>query len=396
MRIQDIGYVIAACAVAVAGAFLAGHLTAHADSQNNQGQDNGNGNGNGPRKVFVIAMENHNWTQPVPGDPEQIFLNPAAPFINALVSGASGISDQVAYATNYTNAGVDLGLSVHPSEPNYIWAEAGTNFGVFNDNDPYVKATCARDTLQDTDLHLSAFLNKAGKAWRSYQEDTNVDLTNNTPLPMSKWTVPLFRFSGSFTGGINAYYYTMQYNYAPKHNPMVFFRDTAGPCPAKLSTQYPPLQQLAIDLQNGSLADYIWITPNQYNDQHSSLTNGYGAFPTSDQASIAQGDNFLSRIVPLIMASDAYQGGAAIILWWDETEHDDTSGQTLPFIVISKNAHNNVGGKPYASAVQYSHSSFLRTMQKIFDVGPGSGYNWLGDAAVATDLADLFKPGAIK
>ena len=59
-------------------------------------------------------------------------MNPDAPFINSLVNGTSGISDQVAYATNYINAGV----GVHPSEPNYIWAEAGTNFGVFNDDDP--------------------------------------------------------------------------------------------------------------------------------------------------------------------------------------------------------------------------------------------------------------------
>jgi len=52
------------------------------------------------KKVFVIAMENHNWTQPSSQtNPQQIFQNPAAPFINSLVNGTSGISDQVAYAT---------------------------------------------------------------------------------------------------------------------------------------------------------------------------------------------------------------------------------------------------------------------------------------------------------
>jgi hypothetical protein len=78
------------------------------------------------KTVFVIAMENHNWTQPnTQTSPEQIFQNPAAPFINSLVNGTSGISDQVAFANGYINAG----QGVHPSEPNYIWAEAGTNFG---------------------------------------------------------------------------------------------------------------------------------------------------------------------------------------------------------------------------------------------------------------------------
>ncbi len=34
-------------------------------------------------------------------------------------------------------------------------------------------------------------------------------------------------------------------------------------------------------------------------------------------------------------------------------------------------------------------------MQEIFDVGPSSGYPWLGAAATASDLSALFKPGAI-
>ena len=38
----------------------------------------------------------------------------------------------------------------------------------------------------------------------------------------------------------------------------------------------------------------------------------------------------------------------------------------------------------------YTHSSDLRTMQEIFHVGP-----FLGDAANATDLSDLFDSGAI-
>jgi len=39
------------------------------------------------KTVFVIAMENHNWTQPAnqfTGGIQQIYQNPNAPFINAL------------------------------------------------------------------------------------------------------------------------------------------------------------------------------------------------------------------------------------------------------------------------------------------------------------------------
>ena len=104
------------------------------------------------KTVFVIAMENHNWTQPAnqfTGGIQQIYLNPNAPFINSLVSGTAvadingsevNISQQVAFANAYHNVlSTPSGNNpdIHPSEPNYLWAEAGTNFGVLNDNDPF-------------------------------------------------------------------------------------------------------------------------------------------------------------------------------------------------------------------------------------------------------------------
>jgi hypothetical protein len=63
---------------------------------------------------------------------------------------------------------------------------------------------------------------------------------------------------------------------------------------------------LAIDLANDDVADYNWITPNQYNDMHSGLTGGYKGL-TGAAAKIKQGDDFLSQIIPVIMASDAYK-----------------------------------------------------------------------------------------
>jgi hypothetical protein len=378
-------------ALAIAAALVWGSVATHAGRRNDDDDDRGAG------KVFIVAMENHNWTQPAAlTSPQPIAQNPAAPFINSLVDGTSGISGQVSYATNYLNAGA----GVHPSEPNYIWAEAGQNFGVFNDDNPY-HGDCSADTVQNTDQHLSAFLTRAGRSWRSYQEDTDVD-TTNVPLPRSQWTVPLFSVNGSWASpGINAFNYTAQYNYAAKHNPMVYFADTAGGCDVTTANsqrlQYAPLQQLALDLQADRVADYTWITPNQFNDMHTSVSGSYGKFPSSnDSSKIAQGDNFVARIVPLIMASDAYRKHGVIVLWWDESENGDTADYTLPFIIISDRVHRNVSGKPYASSVQLSHSSTLRTMQEIFGVDPASGYPWLGGAATATDLADLFRSGAIK
>ena len=266
-------YQLSVCALALSGAVSWGGFAAHAEDRKGDRDDDRN-EGRHVKKVFVIAMENHNWTQPsTQTSPQPIAQNPAAPFINSLVSGTSGISGEVAYATAYQNA--DFGI--HPSEPNYIWAEAGTNFGVTNDDTPY-HADCTPDTVQGSHEHLSAFLTKARKTWRSYQEDTDVD-SHNVPLMQSQWTVPLFNLAGLFTGGVNAYNYSAQYNYAAKHNPMVFFSDTNGGCNTTASNaerlQYAPLQQLALDLQDDQVADYNWITPNQFNDMHSTLTGGW-------------------------------------------------------------------------------------------------------------------------
>jgi hypothetical protein len=342
--------------------------------------------GGSVKTIFVIAMENHNWTQPsTQTSPAQIFGNPAAPYMNSLVTPGNPNAAQTAWAMKYLNTGT----GIHPSEPNYIWAEAGDNLGVLNDNDPFG----AGGTNQSTTNSLSNFLQKAGKTWRSYQEDTDINLTNNQPLAANQYTVPLASHSGTFTTGTNIYNGSNQYNYAAKHNPMVFFTTTNGGNDTStsnpLAKNYAPLQQLSTDLTNNTVAQYNWITPNQFNDAHSALTGGFtyhGTLYTGDAAEIAQGDNFLSILVPQIMASQAYQNDGAIIIWWDETEGGDDPSRTLPEIIISPDAKGNA----YSNNILYTHSSDLLTMQELFSVGP-----CLRGACTATDLSDLFKPGAI-
>ncbi|MGA7857360.1 MAG: alkaline phosphatase family protein [Terracidiphilus sp.] len=375
------------------------------------------------KHVFVIALENHDWTQPttVAGGIQPIYQNPNAPFINSLVNGTAvafidgrlvNISEHVAYATQYHNVLATASGSnphIHPSEPQYIWAEAGTNFGVLNDADPYANNP---PNAQTTTQHLSGLLQRAGRTWKSYQEDTDLTTSSgkliNLPLPENQWTVPLVSLSGVFGPGnyLNAYDDSTQYNYAPKHNPMVFFTDTNGgdntTTSNRLAGHYAPMQQLAFDLANDRVAEYNWITPDQYNEMHSGLTGGFAGL-TGDAAQIKAGDNTVSRLVPLIMSSRAYRDGGAIILWWDESESDGEAGDnaddfdhTIGEIVISNLAHPNVDGLPYASSLDYSHSSDLRTMQEIFHVrATGGSSPYLGDAANATDLSDLFAPGVI-
>ena len=374
------------------------------------------------KTVFVIAMENHNWTQPdnqFSGGIQQIFQNPAAPFINSLVNGTAtaaingrqvNISQQVAYATNYRNVLATAGGNnphIHPSEPNYLWAEAATNFGVQTDNDPFTPTgPLAQIQNQDNQLHLARLLTDCGVSWKSYQED--IDLVpdgasfDNIVLPQNQWTSPIRSLSGVFASGTNQFNGSNQFNYAVKHNPMAFFTDTNGgndtTTANPLRLQYAPLQQLFVDLANNSVAQYNWITPDQFNDQHTGLTAGFKGL-TGDPAKILQGDNFLQQIIPIIMASKAYQDHGAIILWWDESESDGVPGDnlddlthTVPEIVISPLAHPNEGGVPFASDVFLTHSSDVRTIQEIFHA---TSPFFLGDAIHASDLSSLFADGAI-
>ena len=375
------------------------------------------------KTVFVIALENHNWTQPAgqfSGPIQQIFQNPNAPFINSLVNGTAvakingvqvNISGQVAYATNYRNVLATSGgnnAHIHPSEPNYIWAEGGFNFNIFDDADPFSPQggpTVNQVNALDNQLHLARLLTQAGRTWRSYQED--IDLTTvggqrtNVVLPNNQWTVPLTSFSGNFASGVNQFNGSTQFNYAAKHNPQVLFTDTNGgddPTPNNaLSHNYAPLQQLFADLANNNVADYNWITPDQFNDMHTALSGGFKGL-TGDAANISQGDNFLSTVIPAIMASRAYQDKGAIIIWWDESEQDavndnpDDFNHAIGEIVISPQAHPNVQGVPFASSVLLSHSSDLRTMQEIFHVTKPL---FLGDAVNVNDLSSLFTEGAI-
>ncbi len=102
-----------------------------------------------------------------------------------------------------------------------------------------------------------------------------------------------------------------------------------------------------------------------FNDMHTALTGGFTYHSnhlTGDSAQIAQGDNFLSMVVPQIEASQAYQNNGLILIWFDETEGGDTSNYTIPFIAISPLAKGNA----YQSMVNLSHSSDLKTLAGDF------------------------------
>jgi hypothetical protein len=271
------------------------------------------------KTVFVIVMENHNASN--------IIGNPAAPYIN------STLLPKASYATQYNNP-----PGIHPSLPNYLWLEGGTNFGITDDGDPSTHSL-------STGAHLTHLLGRAGISWKAYQE--GIDGT----------TCPL----------------TSAYPYAAKHNPFVYFNDvtnTNNPQSATCIAHERPYQELSTDLRRNTTARYSFITPNLCHDMHDACA------PSFDQ--VKQGDAWLAQAVPPILNSPAYKAGGALFIVWDEAESGDGP---IPLLVLSPFAK----GHGYQGSVPYTHSSLLRTLEEIFGVSP-----MLGDAAHATSLRDLF------
>ena len=263
--------------------------------------------------VFVIVMENHDWSS--------IKGNPQAPYINntLLVQGA--------HAERYMNV-----PGLHPSMPNYLWLEAGTNFGIADDGTPDQHVLTSK-------LHLATLLQNAGVSWKAYEEGIP-----GSDCPMQS---------------VN--------QYAPKHDPFVYFSDVNGGLDAASPdciAHVRPYSELASDLETGNEPAYSFITPNLCDDMH--------------DCGVGSGDAWLSQEVPKIIASKAYQEGGALFITWDESESGNVP---IGFIALSPLI------KPgYAGQVAYTHSSTLRSIEEIFGVTP-----LLGDAANATDLSDLFR-----
>jgi len=270
------------------------------------------------RTVFIIVMENHNWSQ---------FKGAAnSPYIN------NTLLPQASHAEQYYNP-----PGLHPSLPNYLWLEAGTNFGITNDNDP-------SSNHQSTTAHLVTQLKNAGVGWKTYQEDIG-----GTFCPL-----------------------TSVGKYAPKHNPFVYFDDVTNVNnvnSAYCIAHVRPFTELATDLQNNTVTQYVFITPNLCDDGHDSCA------PVSDP--VRQTDNWLATNVPPILNSTAYQNGGALFITWDEGSGSDGP---IGMIVLSPFAK----GGGYSNTIHYTHGSLLRTVETIFGVSP------LGDAAAQSDLSDLF------
>ena len=304
------------------------------------------------KTVWVILMENHNWTGNNAGaafGAPDIKGNPLAPYINGELLNTSGHAEQ------YFNPPGN-----HPSQPNYLWLEAGTNFGVLADTQP-------GQPQLDTTKHLVTLLQNAGISWRAYAEpDFGSPVFDVCPLDFTYLDV--------------------------EHLAFVYFDDVnngLNPLSTECISHVRPYYQLATDLANHTSARYNFITPNVCHDGHEGVSPCDSTEPSDNTQ---RSDAWLKINVPLITESREYRDGGALFIIWDEAEDDGQfSDGPIGFFLLSPFAKGG-GTKAYSNSIHYDHSSTLKTIQEIFHVGP-----LLGAASnpATNDLSDFFRGSEI-
>ena len=296
------------------------------------------------KHVFVILMENHNWTgdnsAASAGDPD-IKGSSLAPYINGLIPLG-------AHAEQYFNPAGN-----HPSLPNYLWLEAGTNFGVTADDAPNAAGqTTAQHLVTQLVNHTPAI------TWKAYAEPDfpNPDFTD-CPQDFNELDV--------------------------NHVPFAYFSDTTNGFNASSPNciaHVVPYSHLAADLAAGTVAQYNFITPNLCHDGHEGISP---CAPGENSDNTRRADDWLSIEVPKILNSAIYQTDGALFIVWDEAEDGGNFGDgPIGMFVLSPFAKRN-----YQNSIRYDHSSMLKTFQEIFGVTPLLG----GAANTGTnDLSDFF------
>jgi hypothetical protein len=208
----------------------------------------------------------------------------------------------------------------HPSEPNYIASAGGDFFGLASDDLTYIPNNVS--TIVD-------LLEAQSISWSSYQE--------NMP-----------------TDGYPGYNYTNPDNYTyyvRKHNPLVIF-DSVGQNTTR-AARIRNFNDFAVDVDNDTLSQWIFVTPNLRNDAHD----------TTIEYAASWLDYWL---VPLLQDSNFNTPKTLILLTFDENETYNINNQVFSLLVggvIPQSVWNTTDD------TFYTHYSILSTVQNNWGLG---------------------------
>src|SRR6266568_1466524 len=256
----------------------------------------------------------------------------------SVVSGCSSSSIPAPYLTTLAQT---YGFSTHytavdhPSEPNYVALFGGSTFGYTSDG--YCCFQLNAPNLVDR-------LEAAGLTWKAFAEDASGSGTCNFMPPR-----------------------------AGDHYPFIGFSDmkTSARCADMLATTSPLDPEFVAALNGATLPNYVWLTPNDTDNMHSS--------------SVAVGDAYLATLVPLILSSRMFTTQkAALFIVFDEGNDFCPTGNSNSDCVLAEWSGPAVK-KAYSSSTSYNHYSYLSTLEANWNLP-----SLTSNDASATPMTEFF------
>ncbi|KAF7369669.1 Phosphoesterase-domain-containing protein [Mycena venus] len=224
------------------------------------------------------------------------------------------LAEQGILLTNYNGV-------THPSQPNYVAAIGGDFFGMHGDNMYHIPSNISTvvDLLEDK-----------GVSWASYQENMPADGFYGVNYKAKNYLFP----------GSADYPY-----YVRKHNALMTYDAVSQD--AKRVKRIRTFNDFANDVVNGTLPQWVFVTPNIVNDAHDT---------TIDFAA-----SFLEYwLLPLLTDSRVNDGETLILLTFDETE-TYTIRNNVFAVLLGGAIPLNLRGT--TDDTLYTHYSSLSTVQ---------------------------------
>jgi len=232
------------------------------------------------------------------------------------------------FNTHYT------GIS-HPSEPNYVALFGGSTLGISSDGN------CC---FQLNAPNLVDRLEAAGLTWKAFAEDASGSGTCSFMPPREG-----------------------------DHYPFIDFSDmkTSARCANMLTTTSPLDPEFVGALNGATLPNYVWLTPNDTDNMHSS--------------SVGVGGAYLATLVPLILSSRMFTTQkAALFIVFDEGSDVCPTGNSSSDCVVAEWAGPAVK-KAYSSSTSYNHYSYLSTLEAAWNLP-----SLTSNDASATPMTEFF------
>ncbi|KAI7889145.1 phosphoesterase family-domain-containing protein [Mucor mucedo] len=216
----------------------------------------------------------------------------------------------------------------HPSEPNYVAAGGGSNFGI--DDDDYYNIPAHVPSIFD-------LIENKGLTWKCYQED-----------------IPSVGYTGDKAG-----------DYVRKHNPAVSF-DAVGLNATRLKNIVGH-DQFVKDIHNDKLPNWMFYTPNMKNDAHDTNISYAGNWLDNFYKKTLDHPNLLKKTLVMITFDENASFPQRNRVW------------TLLFGDIPKKLRGTI------DHTFYTHFSTLSTVEHNWDLGN------LGQQDVNKTVSNVFK-----